>query len=88
MAELRPKQRKSMNKDVFAYVDEKGTGHLPLGDATHVRNAVARWNQTKFETAAKKEAARKKIVAAARKHKIELSPSDKVAKPRARAKAS
>jgi hypothetical protein len=82
MAELKPNQRKSMNKDVFAYVDEKGTGHLPLGDEAHVRNAVARWNQTKFESPTKKEGARKKIVAAAKMHKIELSTSDKVARPR------
>jgi hypothetical protein len=87
MAELKAKQRKSTNKDVFAYVDKEGTGHLPLGDETHVRNAVARWDQTKFESPAKKEAARRKIVGAARKHKIELSASDKVKKPRVRARS-
>lgn len=87
MAELKAKQRKSMNKDVFAYVDREGTGHLPLGDKTHVRNAMARWNQTDFESPAKKEDARRKIVAAARAHKIEVSPDDKIAKPRARSKA-
>lgn len=79
MAELKAKQRKSMNKDVFAYVDGSGTGHLPLGDKSHVRNAIARWDQTKFESPAKKESARRKIVSAARKHQIEISPEDKVA---------
>ena len=87
MAELKTKQRKSMNKDVFAYVDKDGEGHLPLNDETHVRNAMARWNQTKFESPAKKEGARRKIVSAATKHKIDLSKDDKVAKPRSRTAA-
>ena len=88
MAELKAKQRKSMNKDVFAYVDKDGEGHLPLNDETHIRNAMARWNQTKFESAAKKEGARRKIVSAVKKHKIELSMDDKVAKPRSRPTAA
>jgi hypothetical protein len=88
MAELKAKQRKSMNKDVFAYVDKNGEGHLPLNDESHIRNAMARWNQTKFESPAKKEAARRKIVGAARKHKIELSATDKVRRQRSRSKAA
>ena len=35
MPDLKEKQRKSMNKDVFAYVDRNGEGHLPLNDETH-----------------------------------------------------
>jgi hypothetical protein len=88
MAELNAKQRKSMNKDVFAYVDKDGEGHLPLNDERHIRNAMARWNQTTFESPAKKEGARRKIVGAARKHKIDLSESDKVRRPRAKTKAA
>jgi len=88
MAELKAKQRKSMNKDVFAYVDKDGEGHLPLNDETHIRNAMARWNQTKFESTAMKEGARRKIVSAAKKHKIDLSKDDKVAKPRSRPTAA
>lgn len=88
MAELKAKQRKSMNKDVFAYVDKDGEGHLPLNDESHIRNAMARWNQTKFESPAKKEAARRKIVGAARKHKIDLSAGDKVTKSRSKKKAA
>ena len=53
-----------------------------------VRNAMARWNQTKFESPAKKEAARSKIVGAARKHKIDLSEGDKVKKSRSKKKAA
>ena len=79
MTNLSEKQRKSMNKDVFAYVDSNGEGHLPLNDETHIRNAMARWNQTKFESASAKEGARRKIVSAARKHGIDVSEDDKVA---------
>ena len=88
MAELKAKQRKSMNKDVFAYVDQDGEGHLPLNDESHIRNAMARWDQTKFESPAKKEGARRKIVGAARMHKIELSESDKVRRPGAKKRAA
>lgn len=88
MAELKAKRRKSMNKDVFAYVDTEGEGHLPLNDETHVRNAIARWDQTTFESPAKKEGARRKIVSAAMKHEIDLSTKDKVAKPRSRPPAA
>ncbi|MDQ6857473.1 MAG: hypothetical protein M3Z65_00580 [Chloroflexota bacterium] len=87
MAGLKAKQRKSINKDVFAYVDKDGTGHLPLNDESHIRNAMARWNQTRFESPAKKEGARRKIVGAARKHKIDLSDGDKVRRPRRKSSA-
>lgn len=82
MTDLREKQRKSMNKDVFAYVDKNGEGHLPLNDESHVRNAMARFNQTAFPSATAKERARRKVVAAAKKHGIEVSKEDNVSKPR------
>jgi hypothetical protein len=42
---------------------------------------MARWNQTDFPSKAAKERARRKIVAAARRHGIEVSDDDRVAKP-------
>lgn len=80
MAELDTRHRKNLDKDQFAYVDNNGGEHLPINDASHVRNAIARWNQTEFESKEKKEAARKKIVAAAKRHGIEVDPDDKIAK--------
>jgi hypothetical protein len=80
MAELDTADRKRLDKRQFAYVDRDGTGHLPINDEEHVRNAMARWNQTDFPSKTAKEAARRKIVAAARRHKIEVSKDDKVAK--------
>jgi hypothetical protein len=79
MAELTTKKRDNLRKSQFAYVDRTGEGHLPINDESHVRNAIARWNQTDFETPAKKESARRKIVAAARRHGIEVGEDDKVA---------
>ena len=81
MPDLKEKQRKSMNKDVFAYVDRNGEGHLPLNDETHVRNAMARFNQTSFPSASAKESARRKVIAAAKRHGIEISDDDNIAKP-------
>jgi len=82
MAELTTKKRDNLRKSQFAYVDRSGEGHLPINDESHVRNAMARWNQTDFETPAAKETARRKIVAAARRHGIEISADDHVAHSR------
>jgi hypothetical protein len=46
-----------------------------------VRNAMARFNQTDFESKAAKERARHKILAAAKRHGIEVSDDDNVAQP-------
>ncbi len=81
MAELEEKDRKKLRKTQFAYVDSDGGEHLPIHDESHVRNAMARWNQTDFESKAAKERARKKIVAAATKHGIEISEDANVARP-------
>jgi hypothetical protein len=82
MPELSTKQRERLRKSDFAYVDKEGQGHLPIHDEEHVRNALARWNQTDFESTAAKEGARKKILRAAKKFGIELSEDDKVVKGR------
>src|ERR1700730_10074383 len=78
MADLGARQRKSMRKRAFAYVDARGEGHLPLNDDTHVRNAMARWNQTGFPARIAKEHARRRIVAAARRQGIEISKDDNI----------
>ena len=82
MAELDAKDREKLDRRKFAYVDREGEGHLPINDDSHVRNAMARFNQTDFESGAKKEAARKKIVKAAKRRGIGVSKSAKVAKSR------
>lgn len=82
MAELDTKARDKLRKGQFAYVDSKGGEHLPINDEEHIRNAMARFNQTDFESASKKEGARRKIVAAAKKHGIEVSDDSNVAHAR------
>jgi hypothetical protein len=80
MAELDTKDRNRLRDKSFAWIDKQGERHLPINDETHVRNAIARFNQTDFdEPGAKSEAARK-ILRAARKHGIEVDDSDDVAK--------
>ena len=80
MATLTEKQRDRLPDKEFAYVDSKGEEHLPIHDESHVRNAMARWNQTEFESASAKEQARKKILSAAKRHGIEVSDDSNVAK--------
>jgi uncharacterized membrane protein len=81
MAQLSTKKRERLTKRQFAYVDREGGEHLPIHDESHVRNAIARFNQTDFESKSAKEAARRKILAAAKRHKIDVDESSNVAKP-------
>ena len=81
MAALTERDRDKLRKSQFAYVDRKGGEHLPINDESHIRNAMARWNQTEFQSATAKERARQKIVGAARRHGIEVDKSSNVAKP-------
>jgi hypothetical protein len=80
MATLTEKGRDRLRSSQFAYVDKQGEEHLPINDESHVRNAIARWNQTDFESDTAKELARKEIVSAAKRHGIEVSDDSNVAK--------
>ena len=81
MADLSTKQRDKLRKDQFAYVDRQGGEHLPIHDESHVRNAIARFNQTDFESKAAKERARKKILGAAKRHGIDVAEDSNVSEP-------
>ena len=80
MPELDTRDRERLRASQFAYVDSDGGEHLPINDASHVRNAIARFNQTEFESKAAKERTRRKILAAAKKYDIEVSPDANIAK--------
>jgi uncharacterized protein DUF6582 len=80
MPELDTRDRDRLRDSQFAYVDSEGEGHLPINDASHVRNAIARFNQTEFPSKAAKERARRKILTAAKRHDIEVSPDDNISK--------
>jgi hypothetical protein len=81
MATLTERSRDKLRSNQFAYVDKDGGEHLPIHDESHVRNAIARFNQTEFESAAAKERARKKILSAAKRHDIDVSEESNVASP-------
>jgi len=54
----------------FAYVDASGRRRLPIHDASHVRNALARFEQVNFESSEARETARQRLIRAAKKHGI------------------
>jgi class 3 adenylate cyclase len=70
MAQLSGKARKHLPHTAFAYVDSKGRRHLPIHDEPHVRNALARFSQVKFEDDAARERARRRLLTAAKRHGI------------------
>lgn len=81
MAELTAAKRDRLRATDFAYIDTDGEEHLPIHDEAHVRNAISRFSQTRFDSKAAKERARKRIVKAAAKHDIEISDDSDVASP-------
>lgn len=81
MSDLDAKDREELRSTQFAYVDKKGGEHLPINDESHVRNAIARFNQTDFESKSAKEEARKKILRAAERHGIEVDEDSNVKQP-------
>ena len=84
MATLDTEDRNRLKDSSFAWVDDKGERHLPINDEAHIRNAIARFNQTEFdEPGAKSEAARK-ILAAAKEHGIDVDKNDDVVKAASR----
>lgn len=70
MARLDPATRAELRNSAFAYVDSRGRRRLPIHDAAHVRNALARFSQVKFDDAASREQARKRLLSAAKKYGI------------------
>ena len=56
----------------FAFPKERKE---PLTDARHVRNAIARFNQVEGVSDAERDQAWKRIVAAAKRHDVEVSES-------------
>lgn len=80
MAQLTEIGRKHIARKNFAYVDKEGGEHLPIHDADHVRNAIARFNQTAFESIEAKEKARRRILARAKRQGIRVAKDDAAAK--------
>jgi class 3 adenylate cyclase len=70
MPPLRAKERAQLPDSAFAYIDSGGRRRLPIHDASHVRNALSRFNQVVFEDEAARDRARGRLLRAAQKHGI------------------
>jgi class 3 adenylate cyclase len=70
MARLGAKERAQLPDSAFAYIDSEGRRRLPINDAAHVRNALARFGQVAFEDDAARDAARLRLLRAAQRHGI------------------
>ena len=70
MTELSEDTRDNLEDSKFAFPDQRKE---PLEDASHVRNAIARFNQVKDVTDDERDAAWKRIKAAAKKYDVEVS---------------
>jgi class 3 adenylate cyclase len=67
---LTAKERRQLPDSAFAYIDSSGKRRLPIHDAAHVRNALARFGQVAFEDEAARDRARSRLLRAAKKHGI------------------
>jgi class 3 adenylate cyclase len=70
MPPLRAKERAQLPDSAFAYIDSRGRRRLPIHDAAHVRNALARFSQVAFEDEDARDRARSRLLRAAKKHGI------------------
>lgn len=70
MPRLDAKTRAKLPDSAFAYIDSQGKRRLPINDASHVRNALARFNQVLFEDDAARDRARLRLLRAAQRHGV------------------
>lgn len=70
MARLSASERAKLPDTAFAYIDSRGRRLLPINDAAHVRNALARFDQVDFDDDRARERARNRLLNAARRHGI------------------
>ena len=78
MTELTTAKRERLHDSSFAYIGKDGERHLPINDESHVRNAIARFDQTDFESTTAKHRAARKIMSAAKRHSIDVSEDSDV----------
>lgn len=70
MAELNEKQRDSLDEDKFAFPKQRKE---PLSDASHVRNAIARFDQVEGVSDSDRDEAWTRIKRAAKKHGVDVN---------------
>lgn len=69
MTELQERQRDNLDEDKFAFPKQRKE---PLNDASHVRNAIARFDQVEGVSDAERDEAWSRIKRAAKKHGVEI----------------
>ena len=69
MSKLDAEHRNALGKGEFAFPEQRKE---PLENAAHVRNAIARFDQVEGVSDADRDAAWKRIVAAAKTHGVEV----------------
>jgi len=69
MAELSTRRKNRMSTETFAFPKQRKE---PLNDASHVRNAVARFDQVDGVSDSERDAAWRRIRAAARKYHVNI----------------
>jgi class 3 adenylate cyclase len=67
MSALRSSDRNRLPDRAFAYIDSTGQRRLPIHDAAHVRNALARFGRVDFEDDEARDQARLRLLRAARR---------------------
>ena len=70
MSELSQKHRDTLDDDQFAFPKQRKE---PLKDATHVRNAIARFDQVEDVSDSERDDAWSRIRRAAKKHGVEVN---------------
>ena len=88
MPPLGAKERAQLPDRAFAYIDSRGQRRLPIHDAAHIRNALARFSQVAFEDEGARDRARMRLLTASVKHgvvpigfvKAQLQPQRKLPK--------
>ncbi len=73
MTKLSAAERNHLDQGKFAFPEERKE---PLENASHVRNAIARFDQVKGVTDAERDAAWKRIKAAAKKYDVEVGETN------------
>jgi hypothetical protein len=70
MSELNEAQRDKLDEDQFAFPKQRKE---PLNNASHVRNAMARFNQVEGVSDSERDEAWSRIKRAAKKHGVEVN---------------
>ena len=73
MSHLSEEKRDALSERQFAFPEQRKE---PIEDATHVRAAIARFNQVKGVSDAERDDAWKRIVAAAKRFDVDVQEKD------------